>query len=116
MDNYREKVQDIFGYWPLFCDAEVYDICYKEYKENKVFYLKLLYSDMDERKSILITLAFEDIIDIEISNIMSQNVIDQIDIMETDNNFRVEINSAVGLSGKIKARKITSEVHNVINF
>lgn len=99
------RVVDVFGYWPQFCDAKLRSFLID--LEKECINIVLFYIDVDKSLSRLITLKFDQIQDVKLNDIFSENVFDSVTINHDDNNqFKVDISGCYGLNGGFSCSKI----------
>lgn len=103
----REKVTDIFGYWPQFCDARFISFSYENANQINV---SIFYIDVDKSKEATISISFIDVSEVQLTDLLSNNYIDEILITETTPHV-VTIDGCYGLNGSFKCVGI--EVLNV---
>jgi hypothetical protein len=93
-----ELVTSYFGYWPEFADAKVARLCLSDRGE---ILLDLIYIDAEQGKAATIALQFNGIADVELTDFMTHNLLDQLSI-EGDSPLVVGIAACYGLSGSFK--------------
>ena len=121
------KLEEIYGYWPSFHDAEIHEIKLKRNIKGSETLLELIIhlfemtSDVDKRgyykltKHNLVTIRFEEIEDMQLENFNHQNSIFELEIVKLDKDFnKVDIYSSHGCFGSFKCKRI--EVVDVTNY
>ena len=101
------EVIEYFGYWPQFCDAKVQSF---ELIPPGTIKLSLFYVDSDQNKRAKIDLVFSGVTDMELSELRTENVIDELSIREGAAT-EVRIEAAFGLSGSFSC--VNGEVAHV---
>lgn len=79
MIKHAAQIESYFGYWPLFCDAKIINFSLAEYG---VLILALRYSDADKNISAEINIKFSEVSQMELSELRTENVIDELRIPE----------------------------------
>ena len=102
----RELVTSIFGYWPTFADAKFYEFKYS-YKSREIS-ASIYYIDADQNKRALIALKFGGVTEVQLTDIISENVIDEIQI-SNESPHVIEIEACCGLCGSFKCMNIEVE-------
>ncbi|MCH9692235.1 MAG: immunity 50 family protein [Gammaproteobacteria bacterium] len=102
MINNKEKVTDIFGYWPEFCDVKIKEVHFQDLEK---LYLVIFYIDCEQGKRAEITITFSDLSNVLLSDLMSDNVIDLLSISETAP-YNIEIEACCGLNGTFTCSNI----------
>ena len=90
-----------FGYWPLFCDAKVESFSFSLPGTLK---LSVRYIDADQNKKATIDLLFSGITNMELNELRTENVVDEIIIREGVE-IEVSIEAAYGLCGSFSCTK-----------
>lgn len=122
------KLEEIYGYWPSFHDAEIHEIKLKRNIKGSETLLELIIhlfemtSDADKRgyykltKHNLVTIRFEEIEDMKLENFNHQNSIFElvIDKLDKEDFYKVDINSSHGCYGSFRCKRI--EVVEVKNY
>ncbi|MGZ8252140.1 MAG: hypothetical protein ACXW1P_06875 [Methylophilaceae bacterium] len=102
-----EQVSSYFGYWPEFCDARIESF---SFKKSGSIELCIFYIDTELDKSAYINLQFNGVIEVTLSDLFSENVIDEMLIAGTGP-FTIKIEPCYGLGGSFKSSSI-----EVVNF
>ena len=102
-----EKVLSYFGYWPEFYDAKIESF---SYSKAGTIELCIFYIDSNLAKSADVNLRFNDVSEVALDNLFSENVIDKISFKGTGP-FIVTIEGCYGLEGSFKSKSI-----EVVNF
>lgn len=97
-----EQVSSYFGYWPEFCDGEIKSFTYKSLG---IIELCIFYIDANLNKSAQVSLEFNGISEVNLNNLFSTNVIDEISITGSGP-FTILIESCYGLGGEFKCKSI----------
>jgi hypothetical protein len=97
-----EKVSSYFGYWPEFCDAKIESF---SYNSSGIIELSIFYIDADLNKTAHIALQFSGVTEVSLSDLFSENVIDEISI-EGTGPFNISIESCFGLGGSFKCDSV----------
>ena len=98
IDIYQsEKVTDRFGYWPMFCDSKIRYFSIDTFKKS--INLMLFYIDSDKNISASIGLDFQSVLNVELSDFLDENVIDELSIKVEGSRYLVEIFGCYGLHG-----------------
>lgn len=95
------EVIEYFGYWPQFCDAKVQSFAFIPPRTIK---LSLFYIDSDKNKRAEIELVFSGVTDMELNELRTENVIDELSIRE-GSATEVSIEAAFGLCGSFSCAK-----------
>ena len=90
-----EAVEAYFGYWPEFADAPITRF---SFAEGGQFSLTLNYIDADQGLAAEITLQFNGVSDVELTNLLTHNVVDRLSPGVAPP-FRLEIEACAGLDG-----------------
>ena len=90
-----------FGYWPQFCDARIQQFSFCLPGTIK---LSLFYIDSDKNKQATIELMFSNVTNMEFNDLITQNIIDKLDIRESTKT-EVSIEAACGLYGSFLCAK-----------
>ena len=93
-----ECVASYFGYWPDFADAKIARFCLSDRGE---ILFDLFYVDAEQSKAATIALQFNGVADVELTDLMAHNVLDQLSI-EGGSPLVVGIAACYGLSGSFK--------------
>ena len=102
MINNKEKVTNIFGYWPEFCDAKIKEVHFQN--PNKLD-LVIFYIDCEQEKRAEITIRFSDLSNVLLSDLMSNNVIDLLSISNSAP-YNITIEACYGLNGSFTCSSI----------
>ncbi len=98
-----KRTIDFFGYWPKFCDAKILSFVFNKTKERICsIRLRIYYIDADQNKSALIEILFNNVSKLEINNIFTENVLDELVIDKDENSvslYKVELISCYGANG-----------------
>ncbi len=97
-----DKVSSYFGYWPEFCDAKIESF---SYNSSGIIELSIFYIDADLDKTAHITLQFDGVTEVSLSDLLSENVIDEISI-EGSEPFTISMESCYGMGGSFKCNSI----------
>ena len=100
-------VTEHFGYWPEFCDAHLEGFAFET---SGTILFSLFYIASDINKKAHIHFRFTGVSDIDLSELRSENVIDEIKI-ENSSPIAVSIEAACGLWGSFYCENV--EVTNV---
>lgn len=96
------------GYWPEFCDAKIIEVVFHPYIDDGAELILLLhYIDMDLNRDLKVRVIFHGISDMNFSEFGTENVIDRLSISDS---LVVEIESAVGLSGRCQCKSVDVEI------
>jgi hypothetical protein len=90
-----EPVESYFGYWPEFADAPIERFSYDKSGELS---LTLNYIDAEQGLAAIVTLQFNGVSDVELTDILQQNVVDKLSATDSSP-FRLEIEACYGLCG-----------------
>jgi hypothetical protein len=90
-----DAVTSIFGYWPEFADARLLSF---GYTDEGIVTLNLSYIDASAGKGALVSLAFSGALDIELTDLASENVLDCLTISEGAP-MTVTLEPCIGLGG-----------------
>jgi hypothetical protein len=105
-----KKTIDFFGYWPKFCDAKILSFIFDKTKE-RIFsiQLRIYYIDADQNKNALIDILFNNVSNLDINNIFTENVLDELVINKDQNtvsSYKVELISCYGANGVFVCEEI----------
>lgn len=97
-----------FGYWPSFHDAEIIEVSLKTQgasvlKVRSIFQDRILARD----KEVCVVFTFSDIESLELDGFYKQNIILELIVSRPKDLYVIEIDSSVGLSGRICARHLS---------
>ena len=105
-----------FGHWPSFHDAEILALHLNREGISSLSIHTWLMTDETyendghkfyrEDKHAVVTFQFEDIIDLELADFSSQNVISGLNIDSHDGFLRLTLSPCFGLAGHIDARTV----------
>jgi len=108
---------DWFGFWPDFHDAEIVSLTLNR---SGVSILKIhtweITGSVDERgyyklqKHVIVNFQMEEIIDSELADFSSQNVVSGLILRETDDGFAIRLAPCYGLAGTINPRNLSIEI------
>ncbi len=111
-----QEITSWFGNWPSFHDAEVLEIFLSREEESKVKIDVWEYgSDLDEngnfeiRKRAVVCFFLSDVTELLLTNFNEQNVISELVVEESAENFSLVFKPCYGLSGKISAKSLRVE-------
>ena len=102
MIHRAEIVESYFGYWPEFCDAKITSILYEAHSSLIV---GLSYIDSDRGKAADIRLEFSGVSDVELTDSLSENIIDALRISR-DSPTTVSLEACYGLNGHFTCRAV----------
>jgi Immunity protein 50 len=95
-------VTDHFGYWPEFCDAKVRAF---SFDSQGTVLMSLYYIDSNIKKHATVSLVFRCVTELTLSDLESENVIDELQF-ERGDLIAVTLIAAYGLSGTFKCSSI----------
>jgi Immunity protein 50 len=108
------ELQDWFGYWPSFHDAEIIELALNRAAPASLkVHTWEMTKDVDEKgyyvtaKHVIVELTFEAISGLALTGFNHQNVIFGMEIEKIDSGFRVNLDECYGLAGTIEAGKIS---------
>lgn len=99
-----EKVIDLFGYWPMFCDSKI--CAFSVDTITKSIQLVLFYIDSDKGINATIELAFKSTSDIELNDFLDENILDELSIVKNSFGYTVEVIGCYGLNGSFLCESI----------
>jgi len=107
---HAELVESIFGYWPEFADGRIELF---SFEQPRIICLRIFYIDSDIQKAATVSLRFTGVTDIDLSGVLSENVIDVLSVSSTSPAI-VTIEGCYGLCGTFKctSAEVTSVVPN----
>ena len=110
MISHAELVESIFGYWPEFSDGRIELF---SFEHPGIIRLRIFYIDSDIQKAATVCLRFNGVTDIDLSGVLSENVIDVLSVSSTSPAI-VTIEGCYGLCGAFKctSAEVTSAVPN----
>ncbi|OOG45632.1 Imm50 family immunity protein [Rhodanobacter sp. C01] len=110
MISHAELVESIFGYWPEFSDGRIE---FFSFEQPGIVCLRIFYIDSNIQKAAAVSLRFTGVIDIDLSEVLSENVIDVLSVSSTSPAI-VTIEGCYGLCGTFKctSAEVTSVVPN----
>ncbi len=95
-----------FGYWPDFHDSEILELHLNRKGSSWIkIYTWSMTNKIDDKgyygteKHAVVTFIFEKITDVDLSNFSQQNVINELNISQSDNEIRLTMSPCYGLSG-----------------
>ena len=106
MINEAQKVERYFGYWPQFCDGRIERFTYEQAGGRRVIELSIDYIDSDKALAATVVLQFSGVSELELSELMSVNVLDALHIAEGDP-VQVTLESAYGLTGAFRCKEVS---------
>lgn len=98
------RVIDKIGYWPKFCDAKIKRLDF-DFSEKSLL-MEIFYIDVELNLEMSFKLKFINIKEMELDEIMSENVIDEITLEKSNGFIRVEVLSCFGLKGYFNASSV----------
>ena len=110
MISHTELVESIFGYWPEFSDGRIE---FFSFEQPCIICLRIFYIDSNIQKAATVSLRFTGVTDIELSGVLTENVIDVLSVSSASPAI-VTIDSCYGLCGSFKctSAEVTSVVPN----
>jgi hypothetical protein len=122
------KLEEIYGRWPSFHDAEIHEIKLKRNiavggtQLELIIHLFQIIPEVDERgfykstKHNFVTIRFEEIAEMQLEDFNHQNCILDLEIDKSakEDSFKVDIYSSYGCNGSFKCKRI--EVIDVTNY
>ena len=103
-----EAVISYFGYWPQFCDGKIRRFTFE--KAGSIG-LTISYIDSDQDKRALVEIQFSGVFDVDLHDLHSENVLDNLNISADTSPVRIELEACCGLRGAFSCE--TVEVVNV---
>ncbi len=100
-------VDDLFGYWPEFCDARItlFSVSHLPKNVSKIL-LTLSYIDSGQSIGAEIKLEFSRVSSIQLNELMNENVLDQLAIRPlTGEELEIELTPCCGLVGSFKCKQ-----------
>ena len=88
-------VTSYFGYWPQFSDGKITRL---SYERGGAVSMSISYIDLERRKAAEVSLKFSNASNIELTDFISENVLDVLSI-EGANPIAVSLEACYGLSG-----------------
>jgi len=108
------ELQEWFGYWPSFHDAEVLGLHLNRKGSSSLrVHTWEMTKEIDEKgyyvlaKHAVVEFSFEAVSGLSLNGFNHQNVIFGLAIEKTDSGFRVTLDACYGLAGSIEAEKIS---------
>ncbi|MEW5836411.1 MAG: Imm50 family immunity protein [Pseudomonadota bacterium] len=110
MISHAETVESVFGYWPEFSDGRIELF---SFERPGIICLRISYIDSNIQKAAIVSLRFSGVTDIELSELLSENIVDVLSI-SSESPSVVTIESCYGLCGSFKctAAEVTGVVPN----
>lgn len=93
-----DLVESIFGYWPEFADGRITSF---SFEASDSISMVISYIDSDLRKCARIGLRFSGVSDVDLSDLLSENVIDALHMPYLGAGV-VDIEACYGLRGKFQ--------------
>jgi hypothetical protein len=111
------RVVEWFGQWPTFHDAEVLEVHLSRGGESWIRIRTWLMSErVDSRgyyfreKEATVTFRLARILDLELADFSSQNVIGSLEVVQTPASIRLALWPIYGLGGYLEAERVAVEV------
>jgi hypothetical protein len=92
-----------FGYWPEFADAPIERFTFQD---RGAISFALRYIDSGTRKSGLVTLSFGEVSDVQLTDLLTHNYLDALEIGEGPENL-VRLVACSGLAGSFRCKSIS---------
>ena len=108
MISHAELVESIFGCWPEFSDGRIELF---SFEHPGIICLRIFYIDSNIQKAAVVSLRFTGVTDIDLSGVLSENVIDVLSVSSASPAI-VTIEGCYGLCGTFKC--ISAEVTSVV--
>jgi hypothetical protein len=105
-----ELVESIFGYWPAFADGRITSLTFEAAGSIGMV---ISYIDSDLRKCARVGLRFSGVSRVELSDLLSENIIDALQIPPPGAGI-VEIEACCGLMGTFECA--ATEVTDITPF
>lgn len=102
MISHAEAVESIFGYWPEFSDGRIE---FFSFERPGIICLKVSYIDSNIQKAAIVSLRFSGVTDIELSKLLSENIVDALTISPEFPSV-VTIESCYGLCGTFRCTAV----------
>jgi len=103
-----------FGQWPSFHDAEVVELCLRRTAESTLIVHAWSWGPVPEgakhssrEHECVVTFRMSEVLDLELTDFSSQNVVFGIDVTQMDGAWRVRLAQAYGLGGWIQCRSLS---------
>jgi len=114
----RDEVVSFFGYWPEFCDAKIRAFIFDRTKEHACsIKVRIYYIDSNQNKSAELEIEFGDVSELNINNIFTDNVLDNLIINSNksllNNQYEVLFIACAGLSGKFMCENIQVKIKSM---
>ncbi|HQQ74942.1 MAG TPA: Imm50 family immunity protein [Pseudomonadales bacterium] len=98
--NGKESLISRLGYWPEFCDAKILELNFSSSRVvGASLSILLHYIDADKNLDANIRIFLEGISDVEFNELRMENVVDCIDLAESNDGVVFSIEACAGLSG-----------------
>jgi hypothetical protein len=118
------QIEEWFGYWPSFHDAEVLKLDLRRSPEPSSLVLDVWRTRDDvgvdgsfqRDRFAEVRIIFSDILLLEISEWNHQNVLAHLDVSEIADGILVVLSSSFGVEGRIVARNIRLEIEPLEDF
>ena len=105
-----DKLMSIFGYWPEFCDAKIKSLVFsKSSIDGDSIQFLISYIDSSLSLKAVISLIFKEVENLNLSDLMNENVLDELLIQTSSTNsmyIDVELVSCYGLCGSFICRSV----------
>lgn len=97
----KESVIAKLGYWPEFCDAKFLEFGFCHYVGSAAHLSMLLhYIDTEKGLDLNVRIVLSGIIDMEFDDLVTENVVDRINLIPGKDGAKCEIEAAYGLHGE----------------
>ncbi|SEM12936.1 Immunity protein 50 [Pseudoxanthomonas sp. GM95] len=96
------RVESIFGYWPEFADGRILALSWQHADQ---LLLTIDYIDAEQRKRARISLLFSGISNLNLTGLMSENVLDSLEI-SGEGPVTVHLEACVGLCGSFNCARV----------
>ncbi len=103
MISNSSPVESYFGYWPNFADGKIELFAFEKIGSIK---LKIFYIDAHLHKQATVSLLFQGVSDVQFSELLSENVVDELQI-GVGSPIQVVLESSYGLCGSFVCCSVT---------
>ncbi|WP_226646901.1 Imm50 family immunity protein [Microbulbifer variabilis] len=107
----QDKVEEYFGYWPKFCDAKIEEFVLEP--ATKKIKITIFYIDSDMGKKGRVVLIFNGTLNVQISDCLDENVVDEISIRKVKEGYSIGIVACYGLNGKFTCKSVSTSIEAV---
>lgn len=97
-----KRVEDYFGYWPQFCDGKILSL---QFEKKGNINLRISYIDTDQNKRAITDLCFENVSEVELHELRSENVLDELSTEKNGSMITITLEACYGLHGSFSCEK-----------